>query len=223
MVRSLCWAGSWLAFFSWPGHALADAQPEPGPSYARFAVGASGSLGFAFGNSCPAAVDDTVGCPGGFPLTGLRLLPRWRAGEHWAVGLWAGLASHTVRESGPTDWWDVEAEARWYPFGAGPAEYWLAATAGVVTAVDRVPAHATYAVPSVLPPAETYTTVGPSGGVGTGIDWTLASFLALGPELRLIAFGLDTGRTSSASHPSYHTHLGFSLGLTLTALLDRTR
>jgi hypothetical protein len=200
------------------------ADPAPGPeapSYARLAVGASGNLGFSLGSSCPAAVDDTVSCPGGFLLTGLRLLPRWRTSERWAVGLWGGLAVHTVRESGPTDWWDVQAEVRWYPLGAASREYWLGATAGVVTAIDRVPAHSTDAAPPALHPAHTYVTVGPSGGLGAGFDGTVASFLAIGPELRVLVFGLNTGQ-DLASSPHYQPHVGFTLGLTLTALADRT-
>jgi hypothetical protein len=98
----------------------------------------------------------------------------------------------------------------------------LAATVGAVTAVDRVPSHVVPDAPYALHPAHTFTTVGPSGGLGAGFDGTLAPFLAIGPEVRAVVFGLDRD-PANVSGPRYHPQIGFTLGLTLTALVDRTR
>jgi hypothetical protein len=187
------------------------------PTYARIAVGASGHVGYAFGDRCRAAVDDMVECPGGMALAGLYLMPRWRGGAAWSVGLRGGLAAHERDKSGPTDVWDAEAEVRWYPLGARTWELWLAATAGVAAAVDRVPSHTIDT--GVHHPARAYTTAGPSAGLGVGLDAAVASFLAVGPELRAVVLGLDTGNTT-ASRPYYQPQLGVSLGLTVTALGD---
>jgi len=153
-------------------------------------------------------------------LAGVHLLPRWRGGAAWAVGLRGGLALHERDKSGPTDWWDVEGEARWYPLGAGSWELWLAGTAGVVVAVDRVPAHTIDT--GARHAAHTYVAVGPSAGVGAGFDARVASFLGIGPELRVVVLGLDTGNTN-VSAPYYQPQVGFSLGLTLTVLADWQR
>lgn len=203
------------------GATSAWAQPSPiDKSYARVAVGASGNIGYAEGNSVPAAVDDVVILPSGFLLKGLHLMPRWRGGEQWSAGLLGGLAMHTTRDSGSTNWWDLEAEARLYPAGARALEFWLAGSAGAVLAVDRVPRHTVFDGNGTVHPAHTYNTVAPCGSLGVGFDKAIAPFLAIGLELRTVVFGFNSA--PSASAPTYQVHVGGTLGVTVTALAART-
>ncbi len=187
------------------------------PGYAPFAIGVSGNLGTGYGLHCYPAMGDVVPCTSDpIRMAGVRLMPRWRGGEGWALGLFGGIARRVFGTWGSAEWWDVEAEARWYPFGAGRFEPWAAGPAGLVIAVDHLSARTPEL--GVTRPAGTYLSIGPSGGLGIGIDVNLAPWFAIGPEMRGFVLGLNTG-DGDFSRPAYRRQVGFTVGLTLTALV----
>lgn len=172
-------------------------------SYPRVVVGLSVGAGLTLGTRCPTPTGDAVGCPLETPVVELRLTPRWQATGNWAIGLSeAYLFVPNFMGQSTTTWWDLQAEARYYPSGQGYSGSWIGAAGGLVVARDSAPA------------TQTYTNLAPSVSLGVGLDSEVRGWLAAGPEVRAVFFGLSTGQQSGG--PLYGPQFGLLLGFTVT-------
>ena len=150
-------------------------------------------------------------------MNGLHLAPRWRFAPAFSVGLLgsASWVSNIGRES--HTYYSAEAEGRWHPVVGGSVDPWLGLDAGVVTVVDFYDATDYFA-------DETYSHAAPMLGLGVGTEFRVASFLAIGPELRGFALLFnDDRRIDLTGRPRYAAAFGVGLSLSGTLLLgERT-
>jgi hypothetical protein len=145
----------------------------------------------AFGNVCQRE-GDLDGCTPGTGSAGVSFAPRWRALPELSVGVVGSLplppmsregtqgsdGSHTDIGLQP---YRLLAEGRYHPFGALDTDPWIGAAFGVSALRDFADV---YGPNGVHVADHSAMQAAPSGELGVGVDFVVASFLALSLELR---------------------------------------
>lgn len=183
------------------------------PSHA-IEVGVGGQSALAFGDICYGH-SDVLECTQGFFMNGFHLTPRWRVSPPFSVGLLGSVAWVTNIGYELHTYWSAEAEGRWHPVVGGSVDPWLGIDAGVMTIVDRYDRTDFFA-------EQKFVHSSPMLGVGAGIDFQVASFLAMGPALRGFMIPSDDNRTIGLvvnGAPRYATQFGVGLAVSGTFLV----
>lgn len=192
-MRSGLMVAAVLAIVSSQAHAwgqTATSEPAaPQSEIPRLSVAATAFAGPAFGFWCGPSVSDVVQCGDKSLLAGLRLSPRWRLSHDWALGFSAGVAWVGHDQQGKTKWWDAQFAGRYYLGAAAASQFWLDASAGLVSAVESLPAHLSET--GQPQPASHISTWAPAGSLAIGRDAEVLRYLGVAPELRVTFFGLN--------------------------------
>jgi hypothetical protein len=166
-----------------------ERRADPDARVSRGAIAATAAAGVRFGTYCAPTVSDFVVCPMGSTLAGLRLAPRWRFDESWALGVYGELlAAQDVIDADQT-WWSGGVVVRYLIGPVAPAQFWLEAGAGAIASVDSM--RGGTIVPGTVVPAQEYVTWAPGGTLGVGRDWQLAEHIGIVLELRASQFLFD--------------------------------
>jgi hypothetical protein len=197
------------------GASAAFAQVERGPAdpaaqVSRASIAATAVAGVRFGTYCPPTISDSVGCPEGAMLAGVRLAPRWRFGDAWAVGVYGELSTPLEVGDAQQTWWSGGIVARYWAGPLAPAQFWLEASAGAMASVDSMRG-GTNAAGSVVP-GQRYVTWAPAGTLGVGHDWQLAEHVGATVELRASQILFDR-HGPNALWLGPHTVVTFGLGV----------
>jgi hypothetical protein len=190
-----------------PVSTAADDSPR------RFAVRAGFDVLETAGGVCPYDGSDTASC-GWLGYVGVGVAPAVRVARDLWVGLngrffWSSERPGPDGEGGEAPWryalWQVSADARYALLRSARITPWLGAEAGMAsTAIfaDRG--------------ASTTTVHGPASAIfggAFGLDFGLAPYLVLGPELR--AFGLFTPHPEQGQLQSGTPYSGWAWGVSL--------
>jgi hypothetical protein len=154
--------------------------------YPRLAFSGTAVAGLAYGSGCPPATDDIKTCPQIRGIAGFRFSPRARLNQSLGLGLSGGVVWLGDSKDLSTKWWDLQLEGRYYLGKAAVFQGWLAASFGVVNAVESILAYA--GADGTNHSAHSIGTRAPCGAMKFGHDYELTRYLGLAPELRFYGF-----------------------------------
>jgi len=204
-VRS---AGVAAAIFLVSVPAIADpnlGSTTPPPSYPPVEIDVGGHVAYTWGSRCTRRATDLVACSNEGGLAGVHGGPRYRVLPFLALGV-RGAVSFAGNDE---TWWQALLTARVLPFPRRYEPLWMGAEGGVVAIAETLES-------DELGPAKTLTHTAPLFALGLGVNFPVASFLTLGPEVRgfVVPFGAQDYLPDRGT--SHETQLGVALGLTAT-------
>lgn len=157
----------------------------------RLAVAETAVFGSTFGSLCTPTTGDVRDCATESLLSGLRLSPRWRLSNDWAVGISGGVAWLGGGEPVPTRVWDVQVAGRYYLGTAAASQYWLDAGVGAAALEENWPRYETETQEWFA--AHTFTSWAAAGSLAVGRDFAISRYFGLAPEIRIQCFGFSPG------------------------------
>ncbi len=191
-----------------------DGTGEPARPKHTVELGVGAQSALAFGDICYGH-SDVLECSPGFFMNGFHVAPRWRASPSFSVGLlgsvsWVSNIGYELHT-----YWAAEAEGRWHPVVGSNVDPWFGIDAGLMTIVDRYDRTDFFS-------EQKFVHSSPMLGIGAGIEFQLASILAMGPALRGFMILSDDGRTVGSvvnRAPRYSTQFGVGLAVSGTFLV----
>ena len=179
----------------------------------RLAVGGTALFGTVLGSLCAPTTGDVIFCGVGSTVAGLRLSPRWRLGNDWAMGISGGVAWLGRGGNVPTKLWDIQFSGRYYLGATAVSQYWLDASAGLVAVEEDWPTYVTDS--GMARSAATYTTWAPAGSLAFGRDVQILRSFGVAPEIRVHCLGFNVNDEFPNTAPQYRPQVIVVLGLSL--------
>ena len=179
----------------------------------RLTLGATALFGTVLGSLCAPTTGDMISCGAYSTIAGLRISPRWRLSNAWAVGISGGVAWLGRGGNVPTKLWNMEFTGRYYLGATAASRYWLDASAGVVAVEEDWPTYITDS--GMARSATTYTTWAPAGSLAIGRDIQILRSFGVAPELRIHCLGFNVNDEFPNTAPQYRPQVMVVLGLSL--------
>ncbi len=135
-----------------------------------------------------------------------------RVNPSWALGLSGGVVWLGDGRDVITQWWDIQAEGRYYLGRVAASQIWLAAGLGGVNAVERVPRYV--GEDGTSHSARNIENLAPCGSFAFGQDYELSHYLGTALDLRFVFYGFHDVRPGNYETPQ----LAMVLELSVAAL-----
>ena len=179
----------------------------------RLTLGATALFGTVLGSLCAPTTGDVISCGAYSTIAGLRISPRWRLGNAWAVGISGGVAWLGRGGNVPTKLWDMEITGRYYLGAAAVSQYWLDASMGLVAVEEDWPTYVTDS--GMARSATTYTTWAPAGSLALGRDVQIQRSFGVAPEIRIHCLAFNVNDEFPNAAPQYRPQVMVVLGLSV--------
>jgi hypothetical protein len=203
----------WLQADAWAQTTVTTAASHEVP---RLTVGGTVLFGTVLGSLCAPTTGDVISCGADSTVAGLRLSPRWRLSNDWAVGISGGVAWLGRGGNVPTKLWDIQFTGRYHLGATTASQYWLDASAGLVAVEEDWPTYVTDS--GMARSATTYSTWAPAGSLAIGRDVQILHFFGVAPEIRVHCLGFNVNDEFPNTAPQYRPQVIVVLGLSLVGL-----